>query len=110
MTGRRKPPRSNRGRRKRREAADAPAEALDARVIRALAESSHGPLKTKELARQLAIEPSAYRSFRTLLGDMEKRGTIIRVRGQRYAVATKLDLVIGSLSVTRDGHGFVLAA
>jgi ribonuclease R len=107
MTGRKKPTRSGRGRRKRSSEAVGRSEALDARVIRALAESSHGPLKTKELARELAIDPSAYRSFRTLLGDMEKRGTIIRVRGQRYAVATKLDLVTGSLSVTRDGHGFV---
>ena len=76
-------------------------------MVKALAESSRGPLKTKELARELEIPQHEYRDFRRLLDSMEREGRIVRVRGRRYALTEKLDLVTGTLSVTRDGHGFV---
>jgi len=76
-------------------------------VLDALAASDRGPLKTKELARTLEIEATAYRGFRHVLSDMERKGSIYRVKGHRYAVASSLDLVTGVVSVTRAGHGFV---
>ena len=80
---------------------------LESRVISALEASQRGPLKTKELARELEIPAPEYRSFRQLLNSLERRGRIYRVKGQRYAVAEKLDLVTGIVSITKDGHGFV---
>jgi ribonuclease R len=64
-------------------------------------------MKTKELARALEIPNSEYRDFRNRLSEMEREGRIYRVKGGRYAVAAKLDLATGLVSVTRDGHGFV---
>ncbi|MDH3271957.1 MAG: ribonuclease R [Gemmatimonadota bacterium] len=80
---------------------------LRTRVTEALAASPRGPLKTKELARALDIPTHEYRSFRDLLESMERDGRVVRIRGRRYALPAKLDLVTGTLSVTRDGHGFV---
>jgi len=80
---------------------------LSERVIAALNDSERGPLKTKELARALDIDAADYRNFRGFLVGMERAGTLYRVKGQRYAVASRLDLVTGSISVTRDGHGFI---
>lgn len=79
----------------------------EARVLAALEASHRGPLKTKELARALDVPGPDYRDFRELLATMERRGRIYRVKGQRYAVAEKLDLVTGLVSVTKEGHGFV---
>jgi ribonuclease R len=84
-----------------------PSTELEVRVISALEASQRGPLKTKELARELEIPAPEYRSFRQLLNDLERRGRVYRVKGQRYAVAEKLDLVTGIVSITKDGHGFV---
>jgi ribonuclease R len=80
---------------------------LEGRVIAALATSNRGPLKTKELARSLGIPAADYRRFRRLLTGLERAGKIYRVRGHRYAVSDTLDLVTGTLSVTRNGDGFV---
>jgi ribonuclease R len=80
---------------------------LEARVISALASSDTGPLKTKELARALEISATDYRVFRRLLVGLERAGKIYREKGHRYAVSGKLDLVTGTLSVTRKGDGFV---
>jgi exoribonuclease R len=80
---------------------------LERSVLDALTASDRGPLKTKELARVLEVAPAEYRAFRRILAGMERKGTIYRVKGHRYAMAAKLDLVTGVVSVTRDGHGFV---
>ncbi len=64
-------------------------------------------MKTKELARALAVPADRYRGFRALLQEMESSGAILRVRGQRYALPARLDLVTGSISLSKDGHGFV---
>ena len=77
------------------------------RVVEALAASDRGPLKTKELARELEIEATGYRAFRRLLTGLEAKGTIVRMKGHRYAVAASIDLVTGFVSITKDGHGFV---
>jgi ribonuclease R len=76
-------------------------------VLSVLERSNRGPLKTKDIARELDVPAAEYRDFRRLLASMERRGRLYRVKGQRYAVAEKLDLVTGVISVTRDGHGFV---
>ncbi len=81
--------------------------ALETRIVTALTESSQGPLKGTDLARVLAIPAGEYRGFRRLLAKMQRKGTILLLRGQKYAVSSRLDLVTGPLSTTRDGHGFV---
>jgi ribonuclease R len=80
---------------------------LESRVLSALAGSEQGPLKTKELARALDVPADEYRSFRRLLTGLERAGKIYRLKGHRYAVAAKLDLATGSLSLTRNGDGFI---
>jgi ribonuclease R len=76
-------------------------------VVAVLERPGQEPMKTKELARALGVDAAGYRDFRRLLAELERSGAIGRVRGQRYAVAPKADVVTGSVSVTRDGHGFV---
>jgi ribonuclease R len=80
---------------------------MESRVLTVLAASEHGPMKTKEVARALEIPATEYRSFRRVLTGLERAGKVYRVKGHRYAVAGTLDLVTGSLSVTRSGDGFV---
>ena len=76
---------------------------LEANVVRALTESTRGPLKSKDIARVLSIPADDYRAFKRGLLEMQKKGTIYRVRGQRYALSSSIDLVTGPVSMTRDG-------
>jgi len=70
--------------------------------------SDRGPLKPKELARAFDVATEDYRDFKTLLRSLEASGTVYRVKGKRYAVPDKINLVVGRLSVTRKGDGFVV--
>lgn len=80
----------------------------DPRTIReCLERSSRGPLKAKELAKELDVPTGAYRAFRDRLREMERRGELYRNRGQRYAVPSTIHLVVGELRLTRGGDGFL---
>ncbi|MFW5905133.1 MAG: ribonuclease R family protein, partial [bacterium] len=76
-------------------------------VREALLHSNRGPLKPKELARELDVPRAAYRAFKDRLRELEDSGDLYRVRGNRYAVPEKINLTVGSLQVIRSGDGFV---
>ena len=79
----------------------------EAGVVAALRASSRGPLKPKDLARALDVTTEDYKRFRRLLAELEARGRVYRVKGGRYAVPEKINLVAGRLSTIRSGDAFV---
>jgi len=83
-------------------------DALEPRVRAALQQSKKGPLKAKELGQILQIPAQDYRKFRNYLRRLEQQGAVYRIKGQRYALPEKINLQVGTLSVTRNGDGFVI--
>ena len=81
-------------------------DGLRGRVLEALARVGR-PAKTKELAKKLDIPTHDYRDFKRLLATLERSGKVIRTRGNRYAVPASMDVVPGTVSLTRRGDGFV---
>ncbi len=77
------------------------------RIRSVLEQSSRGPLKPKEIARELDLPKQDYRDFKDLLRELEKKGGLYRVKGNRYAVPEKINLVVGRLRVTKKGDAFV---
>jgi ribonuclease R len=69
---------------------------------------AHRPLAIRELARQLAVPPLEYRSFRRLIRKMVQAGEIVRIKGHKYGLPTKLNLVVGRLQVHPEGFGFLI--
>ncbi|MEZ4414599.1 MAG: ribonuclease R [Gemmatimonadota bacterium] len=78
------------------------------RIQRVLRESRRGPMKPRDIARTLGVRSEEYPSFRRQLRDLELQGLVYKVRGKRYAVPASIDLVVGTLEVTRRGHGFLV--
>ncbi|MEX2527369.1 MAG: ribonuclease R [Gemmatimonadota bacterium] len=77
---------------------------VEDRLIQLLKDSNKGPLRARDLARQLEIPRD---ELRDLLARLEKDGHIYKVRGNRYAAPDLINLVTGRLSVIRSGDGFV---
>ncbi len=73
-----------------------------------LKDSARRPMRARELARALDIQPDEYRAFRRLLEKLETDGAVVRQRHGRYAIPEQFDLVAGRLQVTRAGDGFVI--
>ena len=77
------------------------------RIKKALQDSSRGPLKPKELARALDVPQNQYVAFKEVLRRAEESGELYRNRKNRYAVPAKINLVAGSLRLTRAGDAFL---
>jgi len=82
--------------------------ALEIGIKNTLRKSRKGPLKAKELGRILDVSTEEYRGFKDLLRNLESRGVVYRVKGQRYALPEKINLTVGTLSVIKAGDGFVV--
>lgn len=80
---------------------------LEKKVLDALRTSNRGPLKPKDLQRQLGIGGEDYEGFKQTLAGMEKAGKIYQVKGGRYGVPEEMGLVVGTVSLTRGGDGFI---
>src|SRR5689334_3309579 len=65
----------------------------------------------KQLVRELGIPGDDRRHFADLLDTMVRRGELMQVDGDRYALpktAQKSNLTVGRLVMHRDGYGFVI--
>ncbi len=76
-------------------------------ILAHLSEKAQRPLKVRELAKQMEVPESDYRTFRRTVQKLERDGAIVRLKGSRYAPGESQNLITGRLSVTSAGFGFV---
>ncbi|MEE9165107.1 MAG: VacB/RNase II family 3'-5' exoribonuclease, partial [Nitrospinota bacterium] len=77
-------------------------------ILKFMREDATRPLKRKELAKAFNINSDDYRIFRHLVKDMIQEGTLIKIKGGRYGIPEKMNLVTGTLQNHPDGFGFVI--
>ncbi|SNR72837.1 ribonuclease R [Desulfurobacterium atlanticum] len=65
------------------------------------------PLKAREIAKFLGIPPESRELLREKLKEMAKEGKVVKLKGAKYALPEKLNLMVGKLCVYRNGFGFV---
>ena len=74
----------------------------------------HQPNRTagyNQLVRELGVRGDARREFSEVLDRMVSAGKLVKVDSDRYAIpqaASNRNLVVGRLSMHRDGFGFVI--
>jgi ribonuclease R len=66
------------------------------------------PPKPRELAQEMQIKQTEYRSFRLFLKNAVKTGELERLRGGRLAVPSYAGKLKGRLIVAKSGIGFVV--
>ncbi len=66
------------------------------------------PLKVKELAAAMEVSPKDYPSFRNALKLLMQTGEIVRLKRGRLGIPDQLGVVIGTISMTRKGTGFLI--
>jgi ribonuclease R len=68
----------------------------------------HHPATARDLMRLLRIPRDERVSFRRRLKALVNAGELLQVRGNRYGLPEKMDLVVGRLSTNPGGFGFVV--
>ena len=77
-------------------------------ILKGMEKSSKGPLTLKGLLRLLSVPKGERETFKRLVKEMVKEGTLVRIRGNRYGLPSKMNLLVGRLEGHPDGYGFVI--
>ena len=81
----------------------------DAEILERLRRKGSRILTLRELTKALSVGEDDEVAFRERLDALERRGEIVRVRGEKYSAIEYSNLVAGRLTVRPEGFGFVLA-
>lgn len=76
-------------------------------IVRYLSGEAGRPLTVRELGDNLNIPRSERRTFRATLDRLTESGQLIRIKGGRFALPSKVHLVTGSIQITSNGDGYV---
>lgn len=66
------------------------------------------PLLLKEILRQLGLKKEEKQETKEQLRDLVHEGKIVRIRGNRYGLPSKMNLVVGRVKCHPDGYAFVI--
>ncbi|MBW2475694.1 MAG: ribonuclease R [Deltaproteobacteria bacterium] len=71
---------------------------------------AHRPMSLKDIQRALDLNVANRKEIGKLLKALVREGSLVQVKGGRFAMPKQISLVAGTLSVHRDGYGFVSRA
>ena len=81
---------------------------LSASRILDLMREDDRPLLLREILRRLGLQKEQRQKARGLLRDLAEEGRVVRIRGNRYGLPSKMNLVVGRIKTHPDGYGFVI--
>ncbi len=81
---------------------------LKERILTYMRNEAYKPLLAEDLAEALHLTPEEEVLFPQALEALEKEGAIIRNRSDLYGTPARMHLVVGKLSMTAKGFGFII--
>ncbi|MBW2474141.1 MAG: ribonuclease R [Deltaproteobacteria bacterium] len=79
-------------------------------ILALLQQHASRPLSLREIQDTLDLSAGERKALGKALKDLVKEGSLVQLKGGRFALPKKVNLVVGRLSVHRDGYGFVSPA
>jgi len=76
-------------------------------VLDLLKRENH-PLVLRDFVRRLDLTHEEKQGLKVLLNEMISEGQIIRIKGRKYGLTSKMNVVVGRLQCHPDGYGFVI--
>jgi ribonuclease R len=77
-------------------------------LLRLIRERVPHPATARELAQVLRIPREERASFKRHLKSLAENGELLQIRGNRFGLPEKMDLVVGRLHTNPGGFGFVV--
>ncbi len=77
-------------------------------VLRLIRDKVHHPATARELLQTLRIPRQERQTFRRLLKALVSDGELLQIRGNRFGLADRMDVVVGRLQMHHAGYGFVV--
>ena len=77
-------------------------------VLERLRDRSHHPASARELIQLLKVPREQRATFRRLLKSLVADGELLQIRGNRFGLADRMNVVVGRLQMHASGYGFVV--
>jgi ribonuclease R len=77
------------------------------RILDLMAEEDR-PLLLREILRRLGLQKEQRHQAREYLRDLADSGKVVRIRGNRYGLPSKMNLIVGRVKAHPEGYGFVI--
>jgi ribonuclease R len=77
-------------------------------ILRLIRDKVSHPATARELVQTLRVRPTERGTFRRELRGLVADGALVRIRGNRYGLPDKMDLVVGRLQANAGGFGFIV--
>lgn len=71
-------------------------------------EEEDRPLLLREILRLSGLPKDQRQSIREMFRDLADEGKIVKIRGNRYGLPIKMNLVVGRVKCHPDGYGFII--
>ena len=78
-------------------------------ILQQIREKVHHPATARELVQVLRVPRNERATFRRLLKALVSDGELLQIRGNRFGLADRMDVVVGRLHMHPAGYGFVVA-
>ncbi len=77
-------------------------------ILRLIREQVHHPATARELSQVLRVPREERATFKRHLKSLVAEGELLQIRGNRFGLPEKMDLVVGRLQTNPAGFGFVV--
>jgi len=81
---------------------------LSVEQILELMKEEDRPLLLREILLRLGLQKEQRQKAREYLRDLADEGKVVRIRGNRYGLPSKMNLIVGRVKTHPDGYGFVI--
>jgi ribonuclease R len=77
-------------------------------LLQRIRETVHHPATARELMQLLRVPREERAAFKRQLKSMVSSGDLLQIRGNRFGLPEKMDLIVGRLTTNPGGFGFVV--
>ncbi|GMB01039.1 ribonuclease R [Pelosinus sp. IPA-1] len=81
---------------------------LKNRILEFMKTEAYKPLTAEELAEQMELKGTELGELWKVIEELENNADIIKTRYDKYGVPERMNLVVGKLSASNKGYGFVI--
>ena len=81
---------------------------LQERIVNYMRTAVYKPLTADDLAAAMNLAQEELALFWTALEELEKTAAVIKTRHERFGVPERMNLVVGRLSMSAKGFGFII--
>ena len=81
---------------------------LKERILAYMREDAYRPLSAEDLAEGMQLSAAELTEFWPALAELEQSAGIIKNRSDLYGVPERMNLVVGRLSMSGKGYGFII--